>query len=216
MGRTRDVSKILTSNTSILSLASASSIYQTIAKTGLVEITPPTITATGGSGSISATGVVSFTSASAISLNDVFSATYDNYRVLCNITNASADCVIYLKLRAGTDSSAGYYTGGGFGSAANTQGGTAQSNSGNGWQISEADTATASNHLSGFSIDIKLPFASLYTVQSYFGNSVTGAGSIYTNYGGGVHGVATSYNGFTVVASSGNITGTISVYGYNK
>jgi hypothetical protein len=158
----------------------------------------------------------SFSAVSSVNVDSVFSATYDNYRVLCNITNASADCVIYLKLRAGTDSSAGYYTGAGFGNTANAQGGTAQSNSGNGWQMSEADTATASNHLSGFSIDIKLPFASLYTVQSYFGNSVTGAGAIYTNYGGGVHGVAASYNGFTVVASSGNITGTYSVYGYNK
>ena len=48
MGRTRDVSKILTSNTSILTLASASSIYQTIAKTGMIEITPSTVSVTGG------------------------------------------------------------------------------------------------------------------------------------------------------------------------
>ena len=32
----------------------------------------------------------------------------------------------------------------------------------------------------------------------------------------GNHSLATSYDGFTVIASSGNITGSISVYGYNK
>jgi len=57
-----------------ITAATASATYAPVAAGGLVQITPTSIAVTGGSGSISATGAVSFTSASAISLNGVFSS----------------------------------------------------------------------------------------------------------------------------------------------
>ena len=84
MGRTRDVSKILTSNTSILSLASASATYATKTSTGLNLIIPSTIANTSGTASIGTNGTVSFSGATTVSLNDVFSSTYMNYKIIIN------------------------------------------------------------------------------------------------------------------------------------
>ena len=77
MGRTRDVSKILTSNTSILTLASASTTYAPIAAGGLVQLIPSSAT----NGTIAANGTVSFTSASIVSLDGIFSSTYEFYQI---------------------------------------------------------------------------------------------------------------------------------------
>jgi len=209
MGRTRDVSKILTSNTSILSLASASSTYQTIAKTGLIELTPSTISVSGGSGSISATGAVSFTSASAISLNDVFSATYDVYLIQYAMTS-STNNAFSMRLRVGgSDDSTG--------SAyvdqllnANTTTVSAARTTSNIWALGGVNTALVST------VTIKLtnPFkASATGMEARFLNAA--AGAIVNDYVG-THNQNTSYTGFSAIASTGNFTGYISVYGYNK
>jgi hypothetical protein len=208
MGRTRDVSKILTSNTSILSLASASSIYQTIAKTGLVEITPPTITATGGSGSISATGVVSFTSASAISLNDVFSSTYTNYRIVINVQSATSQVEFLYRMRvSGTDTtSIDYYS----------QLLTANGASATAERVSQATGGTLAqitNNQSGVDTVFYRPFETVRTmVTSTSANSID---TIRFRSVGSVLADSVSYTGLTFYSSQ-NITGTISVYGYNK
>ena len=68
MARSRDISKVLSSNSTLatdaevsasyLTTASANALYAPVAAGGLVQITPTSVTATGGSGSISATGAV--------------------------------------------------------------------------------------------------------------------------------------------------------------
>jgi hypothetical protein len=211
MGRTRDVSKILTSNTSILSLASASSIYQTIATTGLVEITPPTISVTGGSGSISATGVVSFTSASVISLNGIFSATYNFYKLVIAGTS-SGDVGFSGRYRlAGVDetgsnySMTGVYTNNAAGpSRTNTAGGTA----------TEIGTLGAN----GFGCEVTFfnPFSTSHK-KTYISHSFANYASDRDNrIIGGQYNATTSYDSFTFYPSSGTFTGTISIYGFNK
>ena len=42
------------------------------------------------------------------------------------------------------------------------------------------------------------------------------ASRFYPGFATGQMTVTTSYTGFTIISSSGNIGGTISVYGYNK
>ena len=76
MGRTRDVSKILTSNTSILSLASASSTYQTKASNALVLL-----------------NTTSFTAQNTVSVDNVFSAAYTNYKIILQFSAFSTDIV---------------------------------------------------------------------------------------------------------------------------
>jgi hypothetical protein len=208
MGRTRDVSKILTSNTSILSLASASSIYQTIATTGLVEITPPTISTTGGSGSISATGVVSFTSASAISLNDVFSTTYTNYKIIINAVGTTEDALNFRYRVSGSDNSTSNYQHQIF-QADNTSLVGARNSGVTQTLISRTNSNTVST-----SLEIFNPFATERT-QS-ISNSIDPASNTTMRIIFGIFNATTSFTGFTVIAASGNITGSVSVYGYNK
>jgi hypothetical protein len=207
MGRTRDVSKILTSNTSILSLASASSIYQTIEKTGLIELTPSTISVSGGSGSISATGAVSFTSASAISLNDVFSSTYDNYKIVYAF-DAGSTTINTFRLRvSSTDASGADYNH----SSITWQ--TTQNPANNGG----ANTATSAKfneqHATSGSRgawEIQSPFLAKPTMGTRSGVYVTLA-----DFGMFTHNLSTSYTGFTITFGAVT-TGTISIYGYNK
>ena len=101
MGRARDLANILSSSGNV-ALDS---------EMGLSLITPTSVATTGGSNSISTTGAVSFTSASAISLNDVFSSTYDRYKIIINQTGASVtNGQLQMRLRvAGSDNSATNY-----------------------------------------------------------------------------------------------------------
>ena len=213
MGRTRYVSKILTSNTSILTLASASTTYQTIAKTGLIELTPSTISVSGGSGSVSATGAVSFTSASAISLNDVFSATYDNYLITTTLTGSTTNAYLQLRLRvSGTDASGSDYV---WGFMATNSGGTS-------FTLASGASATTGNITrpsttdSTVSINIANPFLAKKTIWSGTTSYNDGATVAPAVAVGGAHSLTTSYTGFTLIAASGTVTGSVNVYGYNK
>jgi hypothetical protein len=212
MGRTRDVSKILTSNTSILSLASASSTYQTIAKTGLIEITPSTISVSGGSGSISATGAVSFTSASAISLNDVFSTTYDNYFLTGSIGTSDSGPEIRMRLRvSGSDNSSAQYrfqimeTSGSTSVGGRTTGASF-------WTLARGSNTTRNF----FNQQTNNPFSSAIRTSAYGIYQQIGDGNLTNNTISAAIDVTTSYTGFTIYAETGTMTGTISIYGYNK
>jgi hypothetical protein len=211
MGRTRDVSKILTSNTSILSLASASSIYQTIATTGLVEITPPTISVTGGSGSVSTTGLVSFTSASAISLNNVFSSTYDIYRIIMRVVDTGSNNYFIRTRVSDSDLTSSIYRH--VTPASATVNGTFTSftfgNNQNSAFVGRVGTGG-----SIFIGDISSPFLSLNTHIISTSTFADGTNS-HSVEGSGFVNDTVSYTGFTIGGFS-SATGTISVYGYNK
>lgn len=74
---------------------------------GMVLITPTSIasTGTGNSSSIGANGSVTFDTCATLSLNGVFSATYDNYMIVMRNSANQADN-IYFRLRSGgTDNS---------------------------------------------------------------------------------------------------------------
>ena len=78
-------------------------------KNGLELIKPTSIasTGTGNSSSINTNGSVTFSSCSTLSLNGVFSSTYDNYMVVCREKAvSSAGYGLFMRLRAsGTDNS---------------------------------------------------------------------------------------------------------------
>jgi hypothetical protein len=211
MGRTRDVSKILTSNTSILSLASASSIYQTIEKTGLVELTPSTISVTGGSGSISATGGVSFTSASAISLKGKFSATYNFYKlVIAGTSSGDVGLTGRYRVAGENETGANYsYTG------VYTNNAAGPSRSRDAGATSHYLGSTGTNSF-GCEVTLFNPFSTnhkkIHTVNCF--TNYAADREFYAS--GGQYNATTSYDSYSCFVSSGTFTGTISVYGYNK
>ena len=150
-----------------------------------------------------------FSAASTVSFNNVFSSTYDNYRIVVS-TGASADgSNLSIRLRlSGTDSTVNYAY-----QRTSVEGttftGSRASSQGSGY-IDDLRTS-ARNTLS---IDIFDPSLTNSTTMSALNNDPQGGGSlkIFNVF----HTVSTAYDGFTMFPSSGTITGTIRVYGYRN
>ena len=220
MGRARDISKVFSTGTALatdteisafnyLTQSSASTVYQTKAATGLTLITPTSITATGGSGSISATGTVSFTSASAISLNGCFTSTYDNYKIVYSELVCSSGTTVRGRLgSSGTPTSAGYY----YGAWLVTHGASTSTGSGsNQSSIFLNEIATSINGI-GITIDVFSPNKNIVTTFNYQG-FCTQQLRMHVGSGQLSQSVITD---FQIFPDTGTLTGIVSVYGYNK
>lgn len=175
---------------------------------GLVPCVPSSISVGSGTGTVNALGQVSFTSSSTVSLNNVFSSAHKNYRIMLNVTNSSVTGnALFIRLRAGgSDNSAASYQW----MVVNTyfNGIRQLGNSG----ITQAEIGyTGAGDVSCFAVtDIGAPFEN---VKTYATNSRT-----YNNEnstGGWWFNATNSFDGFSIIANSGNITGSIQVYAYN-
>lgn len=173
---------------------------------GLVPTVPSSIALGSGTGSVGLTGAASFSLASSVSINNCFSSTYTNYRIMLNITGSSiTGNAIYIRLRsAGSDNSSSYQW-----IAVNNyfNGIRMLGNSG----ITYAEIGyTGAGDTSGFAVvEIASPFlvAKTYATMSRTYNNENTVGGWWHNFSG-------SFDGFTLIPSGGNITGTVQVYGY--
>jgi hypothetical protein len=152
----------------------------------------------------------SFSAVSSISVSDVFSATYNNYRVDIVLTGASANASDSLRLRvAGADNSTSNYNYAGIFLRTTA----ASIPYGNTNQTSFADILPHStNGNEAFTLNIYSPFVAERTKYNAggIGQDVT---SIATHFQAGVFAATTSFTGFTFISGSGTFTGTIKVYG---
>ena len=199
MGRTRDVSKILTSNTSILSLASASSTYQTKASNALVLL-----------------NTTSFTTQTTVSINDVFSATYDSYFIITSTDGSTTAQTLGLRMRvSGSDNSSNNYSDGNWGNNSESAGGLVFNSGGSLASYIGMGAVKSGSEINVNAFNLHNPFSSAKRTHLVGHQSFTD-----TNYRGrqiaGILSVTTSYTGFTLFVTSGTITGNLSVYGYNK
>jgi hypothetical protein len=202
MGRARDLANILSSSGNV-ALDS---------ELGLSLITPTSIAATGGSGSISATGAVSFTSASAISFNGCFTSTYQNYSIIVNYDSASATGYQLFRLRAnGTDNSTSNYYSSGLYNVSSLATPSGEIFSGTGATIKYMES-TANDSFT--KIDISNPQLTKKTVYSSINVRYSSVSVNYTNMG--AFNGTTPFDGITFYPSSGTITGTIKIYGYRN
>jgi hypothetical protein len=157
-----------------------------------------------------------FTAAATVSLpTNTFTATYRNYKIIYNITSGSTDITITGRLRAsGSDLTGANYNTGYIG----------RDNGGNVLNFTDLNQTSAqlgvgiSNggiNQSGFIIDLlepQLADKTIFATQGYYQVSSSGfAGWIQ---GGGLYNVATAADSFTLICSTGNITGVYRVYGY--
>jgi hypothetical protein len=149
----------------------------------------------------------SFSGVTSQSFNNVFNATYDNYRILYNLTSTNAADTLSLRLRAsGTDNTGAtnYRTS----RIVVTDVSTTTRQSTNLQQL-----VTNTNTITAGSIDVFNPFPNnqTYTIA----HSVSGnAASEYVT--SGMRMVDNnSFDGFTIICAA-NMTGAISVYGVNK
>jgi hypothetical protein len=145
-----------------------------------------------------------------------FNANFESYRLVLYFNSVTADASIYIKMRSGaTDNSDAQYS---WASQGRTRTDAGVNSTGNaqttGWKIGESDSGV-NGRFYAWSIDINNPFLAQNTLMTFLGNAVTTAAIPYSLAGGGFHEVATSYDSANIIMSSGNMSGKVSVYGYN-
>lgn len=177
---------------------------------GLYTVYPTSVSG----GTIGADGSVSFSGASSISLNGIFSARFREYDIRWTITSRTVTGgtgVELLRLRAGgVDNSAAVYGWRRFVSSGLSILGA----------VNGTDTSFSSMASSGFtystkSIRVVGAFQANYT-HIYNGNGIesdtVGSFEQIVSYNG-EHRSSTSFDGFSIVAPAGAYTGSVRVYG---
>lgn len=158
-----------------------------------------------------------FTASAAVNVNDVFSATYDVYRIILDNVESSGAGTLGLRLRVGGAdlTTAGVYRYGGleWGDNVTAVGYDVSGTSATFLRFLYLDGAAADR---AFAImDINAPFATSITLTHNHENRFRPA-STPIGFGGLQHGGVnntTSYTGFSLVASANNFTGTVRTYG---
>ena len=182
-------------------------------RAGLAKIVPSSVAVGSGTGSATALGTVSFSGASSVSLNNIFSSTYQNYRIILTLTAKSVTDELWMRLRSsGTDSTgtnynlAGYYAG--------TPGvGNGSLSTQTKWTFYGINSAAAGRNI--FPIDMANPFLAQETTGSC-STASQGTTGFYWQGLGFLHDAGTSYDGLTFLSQTGTFAGDISVYGYTK
>ncbi len=146
---------------------------------------------------------------SSVTVNNAFSATYDNYKILISMGVGSAgDASLSLQLGSNT---AGYYMAAAYVKYSNSVVTGAATNNGSNWlRACHISTGGVVGN-----IDIMSPFLTKFTSFASDGIQFLTGGEYAKQ--GGWHNSATSFTDFTLTPNTGTITGgTISVYGYKK
>lgn len=171
---------------------------------GLKLIVPTSVTG----GTVGATGAITFSSVSSLSVNSFITSTYNKYKIYLDVTNSTlAQC--YFRFRTGTTDKASEYYGAGFKSnyAGATGSNQAKNNGTEGWVCQIATSAAFVDFdlykASGTTAGIKGLSSDQYDAQvimfAYWNNGLT-----------------SSVDGFTIYPSSGTMSGTLRIYGYKN
>jgi hypothetical protein len=154
-----------------------------------------------------------FSGSSGHNVNDVFSATYQNYLVQLNMDSPSATGYQQLRLRvSGADNTTSNYFWSGIYNISNA---TTPAGEGASSQTSFTYGYIESAGTAGCTFNIANPFETKATTYSNIMARTTGSQSlIYSN--AGAFNTTTSFTGFTLYPASGTITGKVRVYGYNN
>jgi hypothetical protein len=178
----------------------------------LTQIVPTSTTVSGGTGSIGASGAVTFTGCTSASVNGAFTSTYTNYLIITDSISANTQTDIYFRLRAsGSNATSNYnimwwtkpYATGAASvtSLGNTAMGTTQ------WYFGDGNTSEKySNSISLFAPQL----AQGTGLDGYF-NSVGTFSKL-----GGQQTDSTQFDGFTFYTTTNNISCVVRVYGYSK
>jgi len=179
---------------------------------GLVVMTPTSIASTGAgnSSSINADGSVDFSSCATLSLNGVFTSSYDNYMIVAR-TQKSANYYLSGRWRAsGTDesSASNYYTDQSLYADGTTVAGGRTAR--NHFYVTYLDSALRN----GFVAYFYGPYLSQPTAgRTVAADSYLNAETIDAAY---THSLSNSYDGITFFPQSGTFSGLLTVFGFNQ
>lgn len=188
-----------------LSLVEASTLPVTSVR-GMVLVKPTSIAYSGTSASIGTNGQVTFSAVTSLSLNGVFSATYDNYVVVFRHKVATGNASVYMRLRAaGADATGNNYV----------------------YQYLDASstavTAARATTTGGFifgAYGAQQDGMTGYIYGPYLAQPtaarMTGAYGYLNAYifdTANTHSLSTSYDGFTAYPTASSLSGAVQVYG---
>jgi hypothetical protein len=156
----------------------------------------------------------SFSGVASQSITSVFSSTYDNYKIIWNnepVTSSGQN--ILVRLRTASDDSSANYSHSGFYNLSNSTALVADGdNASTSWRT--VFMATTAGDYASANMDLFAPNLAKPSTFQMIGAQK--AGSISTQvYRVGALNTTTQYTGFTFFVST-TMTGTVSVYGYNK
>jgi hypothetical protein len=179
---------------------------------GLAIVTPTSIANSGGSASASG-GAITVTGVTSVSLNGVFTSTYENYAMILQMYGSTDDNVALRMRTSGTDATTNY----------NSQRFDVGSTAFNGARLTAQTSLLAANvyrpstNPNLWRGTIGSPNLAKFTTFEVTALDVGAAGTDPT-YRAMVanHGTATAYDGLTLIANAGNMTGTIHIYGYKN
>jgi hypothetical protein len=151
-----------------------------------------------------------FSAVASQSVNSVFSTTYQNYRILLDATGSTTANITFRLRVGGVDNSSSVYSRQ-YIYSSSTSLSSARSTTDTSWNIADLTSTTRSF----VTMEIANPFLSEKTGGLTSSMSLYPSGNTLTfnNY---AHDSSTSFTSFTLIASSGTMTGNVSVYGYNK
>ena len=162
-------------------------------------------TSVAGTGVTLSGGQVSFSAATTVSVNGCFTTAYDNYLLRFNgVSSVDTNCSLRMRA-AGSDNSAssyGYSLLQGVSAAASSSQATGQTSV----QIALINTE-------GFHAAIDVYSPALAANTRFQSNGGKNTGTPYLAAFLGFHAVASAFDGLTLLPASGNITGTLRIYG---
>ena len=162
--------------------------------------------AAGSVGGLVHINTTDFSAVASQSINDVFSASYDVYKIVIRSTGSGVGQSIRLRV-SGADNSASVYRW--------TSIGQAYTLAASGEFTRSVTSVTASDVSAGSNIFTEITIASPFLVEPTNWTSI-GNDSGRSRFWYGHHESSTSFTGFSYFPASGTITGAISVYGYRK
>ena len=151
--------------------------------------------------------VQTFSASSGINVDNVFTSTYTNYRLVLSNVTSSGPYISYRERASSTNNATNYKKGQYYRSYTS---GTAGTNSG-GTEGNLFDLNTDATNTLGATLELQCPATTAYTGFQWSASS-----SDQTHIGNGIHANAAAYDGFTLFPYSGTMTGTVSIYGYQK
>ena len=148
----------------------------------------------------------SFSAVASQSINDVFSSTYSNYRIVFDCSVSTAASMSFRVRVSGSDLTTSTYRYGHYINAYNNTITGDGSGTATAWVIGYSNGLSFATFL-----DIANPQATKNTLGLY---ACAHDASMFA--GGGLVNNTTSYTGFTIFSSAGTLTGTVRIYGYNN
>lgn len=151
----------------------------------------------------------SFTAVSTVSVNNIFSAGYQNYRLVIRGVTSAQTAIVRMRARiAGVDTTTSVYS---YGIGYVQNGGMARLTGAS--SDTGADIAWGGNQFFASSIDIMGP--ALVTPTIYQGSGFCRYDAVSTSIMiGGSHHTAVAMDGLTLYPVSGTFTGNVRIYGY--